>query len=218
MENNKSIINTKERALKRGKIIKEMLQTIAFYENKKTVRKARNNNLAGASKTRKVTAYSKQKNVKDSGNGNDLSEEKAFELSSEEKSALDLIIRQLQALDADEMHEITYDKKTDTIIDKTETFMDFETEFDPVMLWKDTNLDDYADLFSESEIKMLKEKQKMFLSGEFVSDKSSEELNIMEEDFADEMVMEDDFTDEMVMEGDFADEMISEDDFEDDSK
>lgn len=312
---NKNISGAGEKALKRRKIVQDVLKTISFYENKKTAGKGRRSGSAvkagsadsaekgidysgkgrrngsavkagSADSTEKCIDYSpkgrrsgsavkagsagsagKEKDIDYSAKGrrsgsavkagnvdstvrnsrksvwSESSRHKTgriydshentdrtepFELSDEEKSALDVIIRQLQNLDADEMHEITYDKKLEsiTIVEKKESFLDFETEFDPVMLWKDTNLDDYADLFSPKEIEMLKEKQKMFINGTYVKNSANrdsdameenQKLNVQEDDFADEAVSEEDFADETVSEEDFVDKAVSEDDFADET-
>jgi len=223
MENKKNNSVTNEKSLKRRKIIQDMLRSISFYENNKPVRKVKNNNLGINNKARKISAATmlhKSRKVDSLQNKN--SEDKPFELSSDEKSALESIIRQLQNFGEDEMREITHDKKIESIkiVENKDSFLDFETEFDPVMLWKDTNLDDYSDLFTKAEIDMLKEKQKMFLTGQYVYDQNSnkgevQELNILEDDFSDGLISEDDFSDELVSENDFSDELVSEDDFSD---
>lgn len=71
------------------------------------------------------------------------------------------------------------------------SFLDFEQDIDLDMLWDDTNLDDYADLFSADLLCALKAKQRSkktrqirFIISE---DDYEEEIKISEDDYEDEL-------------------------------
>lgn len=186
MNRRKGVILSKERELKRKKIIQDMLLAISFSDKKKK-------NTVVKKKKRPVPS---QDNVQSHDNSNNI-EDNPFSLSNEEKKALDIMVKQIQSFDADEMHELTYDSMEGLSVESEADFLGFDADFDPVMLWKDTNLDDYADLFSTSELKMLKEKQQQLINYD------SGKIVISEDDFEEEIISEDDYSDNIVSEDDF---------------
>lgn len=233
---------SKEKAQKRRKLLQEMMKAVAFYEAKSKITKN-----AGKQSSNRKSALPKEKTEKineQKKSGRKKTEDKSdalkskFQLTEEEKSALDDIVKQIHHQDVNvkavkkekkrenvarkkdyysgEMREVTYnEEETDTLENR---FFNFDADFDAGMLWDDTNLDDYSDLFTARELNILKEKQRQLKNGTFRLDnlQSDSFYNLMGDfEISEDDYEEDEDIEDIVSEDDFLEELkISEDDFE----
>ncbi len=223
---------TKDKAQRRKRILQDMMRTIVFYEAK-----GRFSKQVKASSPKKKSAVNKEKVHKQvkTPNKNTQNEEdisKQVNLTDEEKQALNELVVEIQNQDfedtkencnnfedgqkvnaqsIEEMHEISYTYSKDSCFNTK--FLDFDTEFDAGMLWDDTNLDDYADLFTDRELKILKDKQRKFNPRSINSNRNdSQSYSIFGNDFE---ISEDDYEEDIVYDNVYAEKFeISEDDFE----
>lgn len=223
---------SKDKAQRRKKILQDMMRTIVFYEAKGRVSK----NVQSSSQKKKPSAVKKKVHKQGkSPHKNTRNEEniaKKVNLTDEEKQALNELVVEIQNQDfmenkseckksennqdineqsIEEMHEISYTYNSEDCLNTR--FFDFNTEFDAGMLWEDTNLDDYADLFTDNELKILKDKQRQLKIGTLSVKKSDgKDYSLFTKDFE---ISEDDYEEESLAEDDYLAQFeISEDDYE----
>jgi len=169
----KSTALSKDKSQKRKKVLQDMMKTILFYEAKG--KPVKNNKKPSSKKNKSVQKEKSNREERPpyKARQKESSLIKKVDLTEEEKKALNNLVVEIQKENfdekitnidkqkkdstiIDEMHEVSYEEEEqDTLQDR---FLNFDTEFDAGMLWEDTDLDDYKDLFTERELEILKEK------------------------------------------------------------